>query len=267
MQKILRNRLIVLLLGLMPLVFLACGKDEMAMGKAMQVVVTGYNGSGYALQVSVDTSVYDVTVSNGSYIIKPASILQFYAVHRYDPKRKDMMLVITDTVTKAVVLSKPLPAAGSKAHFNFVYIDGKEIPSQPPVPDPNTNKLGFYVRYMEGDEPFDIFLYRLDETTGQEHRVYFAKNVKANGWVYGDFAGSEWFADKTMYDKAYVCFTKTGTTDQWAFRDSENQSRLSAGGMLLPLLAERGVVQQFFVTPGEYGLEVSRMFFIPDRVR
>lgn len=266
MQTFIKNRIFVLLLVLAPFAMASCNKDDIKMERAMQVMVTGYNGSEHALQFSIDTTVFDVSVKNGDYIVKPASVLHFYAMYNYPQSRKNKTLVITDTVTKAVIFRQVLPESGSRAHFNFVYIDGKEVPSQPPAADPNTNKLGFFARNPGSNEPIDIFLYRTEEN-GNEHRAYLAKNVRPNSWTYVDYLAAENFTTKGMHDKAFICFTKAGTTDQWAFQNDETQSRIAASGLYLPLAGEKGLVQQYFFTPGTWALEVSRMFFVPDRAR
>lgn len=262
MQTFINNTLIILLLA----AFTACNKDDLSTGKAMQVVVAGYNSSDHALQISLDTTIYDASVNYGSYIIKPSSLLHFNATHRYAPSRQHKMLVITDTVTKQEIFRQPLPESGTKAYFSFLYIDGKEVPAQAPAADPGTNQLGFYVHYTDSNDPVDIFLTRTDAANGQEYRAYLARNVMPNTWAYATYLADEQFATVNMLSAASICFTKAGTTDQWAFYDDESKSRMAASSLLLPKAGEKGIVQPYFVVHGVWGLEIGRMFFYPDRI-
>lgn len=265
MQTFINNTITLLLLALLPAAFTACNK-EVITEKAMQVLVAGYNNSDHALQVSLDTSVYNASVRNGDYIIKPASLVHFNATHQYPASRTNKMLVITDTVTKQEVFRQPLPETGSKAYFNFLYIDGKVVPSQPPAADAGTNKLGFYIRYAESTDPVDIFLTRTDATNGQVYRAYLARNVQPNTWAFAAYLAHEQFATANMLSVASICFTKAGTTDQWAFYDDESKSKMAASSLVLPKTGEMGLVQPYCVVQGKWGLEMGRMFFYPDRI-
>lgn len=259
------NNTIILLLALVPAVFTGCDKDDLKAGKAMQVVIAGFNSSGHALQVSLDTTVYDASVGHGSYIQKPGALVHFNATHYYEAGRKNKMLVITDTVTRQEVFRQPLPESGTKAYFNFVYIDGKEVPSQAPAASAGTNKLGFYLRYTESNDPIDIFLYRTDAANGQEHRAYLARNVQPGAWVYVDYLANENFNTVNLLNAASICFTKAGTTDQWAFHNEESSSKMAVSSLGLPRGGEKGLVQPYFVVHVGQRLEIGRMFFYPDR--
>ncbi|MBO9153520.1 hypothetical protein ACFOTA_14965 [Chitinophaga sp. GCM10012297] len=256
---------ILTLLALLPAAFTACNKEDLSAGRAMQVLIAGYNSSGHALQVSLDTTVYDASVKAGNFIVKPESLVHFNATHFYATNRQHKMVVITDTVTKQEVFRQPLPASGTKAYFSFLYIDGKEVPSQPPAADPQANTLGFYLRYTGSNDPVDISLTRADATTGQVHRAYLARNVQPNTWAYADYLAHPQFANRQMLEGASICFTKAGTTDQWAFFDDESNSKMSVTSLLLPQAGEKGIVQPYFVVHGVWGLEIGRMFFYPDR--
>ncbi len=266
MRSLVNNIITILLLILAPAAFTACNKDGLDTGRAMQVLVAGYNSSDHGLQFSLDTTVYDASVKNGLYIIKPASLVHFNATHYYNAGRRNKMLVITDTATKQEVFRQPLPENGTKAYFSFLYIDGKEVPSQAPAADASTNKLGFYVRYTENNDPVDIFLSRTDAASGQEYRAYLARNVQPGTWAYAGYLADPQFATRAMLDAASICFTKAGTTDQWAFYDDESKSRMQVSSLLLPVAGEKGFVQPYFVVQGTFGLEIGRMFFYPDRI-
>lgn len=257
MRSIIRN---IALLALLVSTLAACNKENLEAEKAFHVLVNGYNGSGNALQVAIDTTKFN----NNNYILKPASLMGFNAVYTYQ-SQGERLLTITDTVTKKVLFSKPLPAAGTKANFTFIYIDGAEVDVKPPAADPATNKLGFYVQYTLGDAPFDIFLYRKDETTGKEYRQYLAKDVKPKTWIYVDYVPTADFANGNLLNTSNVFFTKAGTTDQWAFQNSEAMSKISASGLNLPLAGEKGLVQPYFLIQSSLKLEYSRLFFTPDR--
>lgn len=246
--------------------FTACNKEDLQAKKIMHVIINGYNGSDHAWQVSIDTTHYDESAMHGKFIIKPTSMIPFNAVYTYPLKQqRTPTLTITDTVTRAVIFSQPLPGSGTKANFNFIYLDDKALEINPPVADAASNKLGFYVRYANSEAPFDIFLYRKDATTGQEYKVYIAQNVKPNAWVYADYLPSPDFDTKNKLDDAVIYFTKAGTTDQWAFGDDEESSKITAFGMNLPLAGEKGLVQPYFLIHNPVQLETTRLYFYPDR--
>ncbi|MBC9913920.1 hypothetical protein [Chitinophaga varians] len=248
------------------MLFTACNKEDLKARKVMQVVINGYNGSDHAWQVSIDTTNYDIATAYGKFIIKPAEMIGFNAVYTSPlHQQATPTLTLTDTSTKAVIFSQPLPGSGTKAAFNFIYFDGKALEINPPAAEAATNKLGFYVRHTDGDALFDIFLYRKDATEGTEYRTYIAKNVKPNTWVYADYLSSPDFDTKNELDGAFIYFTKAGTTDQWALGDSEDNSSISAFGMNLPLAGEKGLVQPYFLAHGQFRLEMTRLYFYPDR--
>lgn len=260
MRSIIRHIVKPVLLALLATTIAACNKDNLDIEKGFQVLVSGYNGSGNTLQVTIDTTKY----GHSNYMIKPASLIGFNAVYTYkSPKEK--LLTITDTVTKKVLFSKPLPATGTKANFNFIYIDDRIVEVKPQAIDPATNKLGFYVQYTVNNEPFDVFIYRKDNTTGKEYRQYLARGVKPKTWVYVDYMVTADFADINLLNNSNIFFTKTGTTDQWAFNDSEAMSKTPASGLNLPVGTEKGLVLPYFLIPGSMKLEYSRLFFVPDR--
>lgn len=244
--------------------FTACEKEDVETEKVMQIVVNGYNGGANALQMSIDTTQYDAATANGKYIIGAASgIAQNFAyTYRSEKKR---MFTLTDMVTKKVVYSKELPANTPKALFNYIFLDGKELDVNPPAADAATNKLGFYVYYPASNDPFDIFLYRMDNTTGEEFREYIAKGVAPGQWVYVDYNAATNFGTGAFLGSAQVRFTKAGTTDQWAFDDDQNKSTISASSMNLPTTIDKGLVQPYFIKPMPYNQGLATLFFYPDR--
>lgn len=243
-------------------VFVACNKDDQPTPKAMHVVINGYNGSDNALQVTIDTTEY-----TGKRVLKPMEKFEFNVAYSYPDNQQQRMVIITDTVTRKVVFTKALPSSGIKADINILCLNGKVTEIQPPSADPSTNKLGFYIQYADSETALDISLYRIDNN-GQEYRVYLAKNVKPGNWIYVNYIAGTDFNTKTLVDDAAkLCFTKAGTTDQWAFEDSELKSSVAVSGMQLPLAGEKGLVQPYVLTPGGYILEYARMYFHPERVR
>lgn len=201
-------------------------------------------------------------------MLKPTEKFEFNVAYAYLEKQQQKTVVVTDTVTRQVIFSKLLPSDGTKAAINFLYINGKVTEIQPPAADTSTNKLGFYIHYTDNETPLDIFLYRMDNSNGMEYRTYLAKNVKPGSWVYVDYlAGADFNTKTNVDDAANLYFTKTGTTDQWAFDDNQFKSTVSVSGMQLPLAGEKGLVQQYLITPGGYTLDFARMYFHPDRVR
>lgn len=244
--------------------FTACNKEDLNVKKAMQIVVNGYNGGQNALQMSIDTTEYNVNVGYGKYIMSSASIIGYSVVYSYGSDKK-RLFTLTDTITKQVVYSKELPASGTKAIFNYIFLEGKELDINTPAADPATNKLGFYIYYPTSNEPFDIFLYKKDNTTGQEFRAYIAKNVTPGKWIYVDYVAVADFGTKSFLGNSTVYFTKAGTTDQWAFDNDQSKSTVAANTFFLPTVNDLGLVQPYFYKPMPYGQGLAKMFFYPDR--
>lgn len=248
------------LLTLLVMTIAACNKKSLESEKAFHVLINGYNGSSNALRVTIDTTKFN----HNNYLIKPTAIIGFNVAYTYW-SQKERLVNIIDTVTKKVILSKPLPATGTKANFNFIYLDNALVEVNLPAANPATNKLGFYMQYTVDDAPFDIFISRTDATTGIEYRQYLTKNAKPKTWIYVDYVPTADFANVNLLNSSTIFFTKAGTTDQWAFQDSEAMSKTSASGLNLPLSGEKGLVQPYFLIPGPLRLEYSRLFFSPDR--
>lgn len=244
----------------------ACNKEGPGATKAMQVVINGYNGTAHDLVAGIDTSLYGKNVSNAKYVIQPASVIGFNITYTYPDNQQQRMVTLRDPESNKVLLSRPLPATGTKASYNFIYLDGKELEVTPPAADASTNKLGFYVHYTDNNEPFDMFLYKINAETGQEYRQYIAKNVKPGSWIYVDYKASADFGTKNILRNCSIYFTKAGTTDQWAFLDDENSSKLSSFSLGFPIAGETGLVQPYFIVPASSKLAVSSLFFHPDRV-
>lgn len=256
----------IALIVLIASLFAACDKEEMDAEKAMQIVVNGYNGGSNALQMSIDTTQFDVGVNYGGYIIKPGSIIANNMVYTYRSDKK-RMLTLTDTITKKVVYSKELPANNPKGLFNYIFMDGKELEINAPASDPTTNKLGFYIYYPTSNDPFDIFLYRRDNATGIEYRTYLAKDATPGKWIYLDYAVPADFSTSRIIGNsgATVRFTKAGTIDQWAFDNDQSKSAVPANSLFLPVEDDKGLVQPYFIKPMSYGQGLSRLFFYPER--
>lgn len=245
--------------------FVACNKEDLGAKKALHVLVNGYNGSVDELEVWIDTVQYSKDVSNAKYSIKPGELVNFNVVYSYRTAQPEGELIIKEPVSGRILFNKPLPANSTKANYNFVYIDGKLQDLIPPAADAAANKLGFYLQYTKSADPVDIFLYRVDNTTGQEYRQHIARAVKPGSWVYVDYQASESFRTQSILRSSHLCFTRAGTTDQWAFDDSEGMSKLDASSLLLPEAGEKGLVQPYFLKPGQWQLEAARLFFYPDR--
>jgi hypothetical protein len=246
--------------------FSACSKEELVAEKAMQVVVGGYNGTGHALQVTIDTTEYDKTVASGKFIYQSGSLITFNIAYSYPNIQKERRVTLKDPVTGKIVFSKPLPATGTAIGYQFIYFDGKELKIERPTADNTTNKLGFYVRNTESNEPFDILLRRNDVATGKVYWHTLAKNALPGTWIYADYIAAEGFDSERALQETTVYFTKPGTTEQWAFRDSETMSKLTAPSMSLPIAGEKGLVLPYFVTPGPWQLDDVNLFFDKNRI-
>jgi hypothetical protein len=264
MKRIISYTSLPAIFVLLILALTGCNKEEMNSERALQVVVNGYNGGSGNLEMAIDTTSYGASIVGGTYLMKPQSVIGTSIAYSYFGQ-KQRMITLTETDSKKVLFSRPLPGTGAKATFNFIYLDGKELEINAPAPDAATNKLGIYVEYTDSDVPFDIFLYRMDNTTGQEYRCYLAKNVKPKTWIYFDYMAPADFGSKELLASSSIYFTRTGTTDQWAFQDNEALSKYSASNMSFPIIGEKGLVQPYFFVHTSGLMNRSRLFFYPDR--
>ncbi len=259
------KKYITLLLMLFVSTLAACNKEELNEGKVMHVIVNGYNGSDHELEITLDTTVYRKSIRNGDLLIKPRSISTFNRAYVYYTPQAKGQMTVKDLSNGKVIFSRALPS-GEKADFNFIYLDGKELEIPGQAANPGSNKLGFYLYYPESNDPIDIFLYRKDNGSGQEYRHYIAKNVRPGSWLSIDYTAAADFSTATAMQSTNLCFTKTGTTDQWAFRDNEALSSTNARSQFFPIEGETGLVQSYFITPGGNQLDCSRLFFYPERL-
>lgn len=244
---------------------IACNKEDLTAELAVQVIINGYNGSGDPLHVQIDTTKYDKTVMSAKYVFQPASLVGFNAVYTYRSGSVAPVLTVRNPANDSILYRHSLPVGETKALVNFLYIDGKVQELRLPETNPGTNQLGFYLQYPDSEVPVDIFLYRVDANTGVTYRSYLAKNVRPRNWTYVDYLPAKDFANTNDLDNASVCFTKAGTTDEWAFAEDETQSKLSAAGLSLPKAGEKGLVQPYFIIPRGWELGFSRLFFYSDR--
>ncbi len=261
MKKYIKNIAFILVAMVL---FTACNKENLDAEKAMQILLNGYNGGPNTLQMSIDTTQYGPEVAYGRYMINPASIIDKNLAYTYRANQKPE-LVLTDIVTKQIVYRKQLPTEGPKGLFNFIFLEGRELEINPPASDPATNKLGFYIYYPTNNDPFDVILYRRDNSTGQEFRSYLAKNVTPSRWLYVDYTADANFATKSLLGSSTVQFTKAGTTNEWAFDNDQARSSISTNGFFLPTTEEKGLVQPYFITPKPNNQGLVRLFFYADR--
>ncbi|NSL88655.1 hypothetical protein [Chitinophaga solisilvae] len=257
---------IPLLSVLLLLTFTACNKEDEFREKAIQVVINGYNGGADELEVNIDTTRYDKTALGGKFLMKPSAMAGFNVVYTYRAAQLNADVTIKEPASGKVIFTKPLPATGTLAYYNFVYLDGKILDVPAPAANPAVSKLIFYVHHTASDAPFDMFLYRMDNTTGQEFREYLAKNVKPGTWINVDYTPSAAFNSKNILSGASIYFTKSGTVDQWAFEETEGRSKFSTFGLSFPIEGDAGLVQAYFIAQGRFDLERIRLFHNPDRL-
>lgn len=241
------------LLGLLVLLnmFIACNKEEEA-AKAIGVEVWGYNVGDAELEASIDTTIYR------NFTTLPDKPVIFNKIYTFPFAKKEAVLKITDKTSGKEVFRQQLNLSGGERElfFPFVFINGNALKIEPPVADPATNKMGFYIHYPQSEEALDIFL---RNEAGQI--AYIAQNVKPGTWIYAGYLPQEGFKDKSnSYD---LCFTKTGTTDSWYFENIEAISKVGETGLLFPKGEETGLVRTYFVTPSALQLEVMRLFKRP----
>nr|WP_121272579.1 hypothetical protein [Pedobacter schmidteae] len=239
---------ITLLTGL-----LACNKEK-ELTKAISIQIGGYNSGDAELEMSIDTLVYRNKKT------QPNMPVDFANVYTYSSGKGQATLRIKDLKSGREVFQQQLNLGGSELElfFPFVLINGKALEIKPPAADPTTNKIGFYIHYPASNDAIDIFL---QNNAGEN--AYIAKNVQPSGWVYSNYLPSEGFTDASK--NYFLCFTKAGTTDSWAFEDSEGKSKYSYSrvGTALPMKEDKGLVRTYFVTPAAADLRVERLFKLP----
>ncbi|WP_157262851.1 hypothetical protein [Pedobacter steynii] len=232
----------------------SCNK-EIPVPMAVSVSFHGYNLSEDQLVATFDTVVYDKD------LIQPNSQYNFSKVYPYPPGKTELNIQVKNKKSGKELLKKTLSLSSGTLEFFFplVYFDNKVLEVTPPVADPETNKLGFYIRYKESNEPIDIILYK--PQTGE--RVYLAESVVPGTWVYTNYVPTAGFLSKNDIQQCVLYFMKSGTTDQWAFNGDEYASKASAGSLYIPHMAYNfNKVQPYFITPSPQGYQtdVSNMF-------
>jgi hypothetical protein len=226
----------------------ACNKEVDAT-KAVSIEIKGFNIGNAELQITVDTLVYR------NLQVAPNQELNFGKVFTYPSSKNEVTLKIKDLTSGKDVYQQQLSLNNSdlERFFQFVLIDGHQLEVKPPAADPATNKVGFYIHYPQSSDPIDIFL-----KNPEGEIVYLAKNVQPSTWVYADYLTQPGFENpNTNYN---ILFAKAGTTDVWAFNDSEYISQSSEDAMFLPQYGQQGRVCSYFVTPGQVDLRVVRLF-------
>lgn len=230
------------------MVLAACNKDELTT-RAVSIEVKGYNIGNSELEVTVDTVVYDKSKTAAN------SLLNFGMVYTYPSSKGQALLKIKDLVTGKEVYQNQLDlnTGGLERVFPFVFINGAPLEIKAPAADPSTNKMAFYIYYPESSDALDIYM-----KNAENEIVYIAKNVVPGTWAYSDYVTTTGFTDLNATYKWF--FVKAGTTDQWAFNESEWMSQYSTGTLFIPKKGEKGRVQTYFVTPGSNQLDVASLF-------
>ncbi|MFA4869969.1 MAG: hypothetical protein WC623_17355 [Pedobacter sp.] len=226
----------------------ACNKDELST-RAVSVQVRGYNIGNSELEIAIDTVVYD------KFKTGPNTLLNFGKVYTYSSSKEQALLKIKDATTGKEVYQSQLElnAGGLEQFFPFVYINGATLEIKAPAADPSTNKMAFYIYYPQSNDPMDIYMKNKNGDI-----VYIAKNVVPGTWGYSDYVTTTGFTSaEDNYDWFFV---KAGTTNQWAFNDSEWMSQFSTGTLFIPKKSEKGRVQTYFVTPASNQLDVVSLF-------
>lgn len=234
--------------ALIAVALVACNKDELTT-KAVSIQISGYNVGNSELQVAVDTVVYskDKTTAN--------KLIDFRKVYTYPSTKEQALLKIKDVVSGKEVYQNQLNLGTNELErfFPFVFINGSPLEIKAPVADPATNKLAFYIYYPQSNDAIDVYM---KNETGKI--VYIAKDVKPAAWTYSTYVTTEGFTNTNTNYTWY--FVKAGTTDQWAFNDSEWMSQFATGTLFIPKKGEKGRVQSYFVTPASNQLDVVSLF-------
>lgn len=226
----------------------ACNKED-GLNKAVSVRISGYNIGNSELEVSIDEVTYD------KFRTPANQRLEFAKVYTYPSGKSQASLKIKDIASGKQVYQQQLQLNNRQLEmfFPFIFMNGSPLEIKPPVADPSTNKLAFYIHYPQSSDAIDIFL---KNDAGQIS--YLAKNVQPSMWTYVDYLTASEFKDPTKDYTLY--FTKTGTTDLWAFMDSEQFSKSPIGTLALPQFMEKSLSRTYFVTPGTNQLDVVSLF-------
>lgn len=240
----------LMLLAIVTAGLASCNKEEIKT-KAVSIQIRGYNIGNSELEVSLDAVVYN------KFKTEPDKQLNFGKVYTYPATQGQALLKIKDVISGKEVYQNQLSLNTPELErfFPFVFINGSPLEIKAPVADPSTNKMAFYIYYPQSNDAIDIFM---KNKAGQT--VYIAKNLKPATWAYADYVTTEGFKDNNEDFTWY--FVKTGTTDQWAFNDSEGMSRTGTSLLYIPKKGERGRVQTYFVTPASNQLDAISLFKI-----
>lgn len=224
----------------------ACNKEKEQV-KAVSIEIMGYNVGNTQLQVSVDTVVFR------NDIVEPDRLINFSRIYTYPSGKGQSLLSIKDLITGAEMYRQQINLnEGLELFYPFVLINGSQLAINPPVAEPSTNKLGFYIHYPASNDLIDIYL---KNPAGQMVRV--AANVQPSNWVYVDYIPEDGFKDP---NPSYTLhFMKAGTTDSWAFQDSEWMSMAYESTLYFPKSEQKGQVRSYFVTPGFNQLDIVRL--------
>lgn len=236
------------LFAVMTMVLAACNKEDITT-KAVSIQIGGYNMGNSELLVTIDTVVYD------KFKTAPDKLLNFRNVYTYPSTKGQAVLKIKDLVSGKEVYQNTL-TLGSKdleRFFPFVFLNGSPLEIKAPAADPATNKMAFYVHYPQSDDVLDIYM-----KNEKGEMVSIAKNVKPGTWSYSEYVTTTGFTDVSDTYKWF--FVKAGTTDQWAFNDSEYMSQFSTGTLSIPKKGEKGRVQTYFITPTTNQLDIAALF-------
>lgn len=248
MRQIIMNIRKVLFFAMLLLGLVSCNKEK-EFTRAIDIQIRGYNIGNAELEVSIDEVAYD------KFKIQPNRLVDFGKVHTYPSHQNQALLKVKDIISGKEVLHQQLSLNNNELEmfFPLVLINGSLLEIKPPASDPSTNRMAFYIYYPESNDTIDIFLKDKDGKIS-----YLAKNVQPSKWGYVDYLTAKEFDDPQ--NTLWLYFTKAGTTDQWAFKDSEQMSKSPVGTLLLPAFAEKGRVCTYFVTPGSNQLDVVRLF-------
>jgi hypothetical protein len=248
MKQIIMNMKRFALFTALVMALLACNKDELTT-RAVSVQVKGYNIGNSELEITIDTVVYDKSKTAAN------SLLNFGKIYTYSSSKKEALLKIKDVKTGKEVYQNQLTlnSADLERFFPFVFINGAALEIKAPVADPSTNKMAFYIYYPQSNDPIDIYM-----KNEKNEVVYIAKNLIPGTWGYSDYVTATGFTDPNA--SFYWVFVKAGTTDQWAFNDSEELSQFPAGTLSIPKNGEKGRIQTYFATPGINQLDVVNLF-------
>ncbi|WP_294073027.1 hypothetical protein [Proteiniphilum sp. UBA1028] len=209
------QRICLLLLGVAFISLAGCNKEEESF-MATEVRLTGFNNTGEELEIQIDTIIY----KNSRYYEKPTSFypdeyIPFSFAYLYY-SADNPVLTLKGKTTGKIYLEQPIKKGVLRQRYGFTYVNGENV-YNPPAPDPNTNKVGFFLADPLFKDAIDIvaktsiYISNPDgSSTIKEEKMVLVKDLKPFQWKYVDYTPQSMFASPDIY-RIELSYYKSGT--------------------------------------------------------